>query len=175
MVALEAVRRISPVSYTHLDVYKRQDNWRPWHRVLFRLKAENNYKHLLRLIDPKTITHVHAHTLFSDGVLALKLKRDYGIPYTVTIRNADINVFMRFMVHTWGVGKSIMQNADKVICISPCLLYTSASFAPVLLLLFSDGHIEQARAWVNDYNAGKKTPLYKEMTTADFLDTFFHS
>lgn len=95
------------------------DNWRPWHRVLFRLKAENNYKHLLRLIDPKTITHVHAHTLFSDGVLALKLKRDYGIPYTVTIRNADINVFMRFMVHTWGVGKSIMQNADKVICISP--------------------------------------------------------
>ena len=50
-----------------------------------------------------------------------------------------------------------------------------ASFAPALLLLFSDRHIEQARAWVNDYNAGKKTPLYKEMTTADFLDTFFHS
>ena len=48
-----------------------------------------------------------------------------------------------------------------------------AAFAPVLLLLFSDRHIEQARAWVNDYNAGKKTPLYKEMTTADFLDTFF--
>lgn len=46
-------------------------------------------------------------------------------------------------------------------------------FAPVLLLLFSDRHIEQARAWVNDYNAGKKIPLYKEMTTADFLDTFF--
>lgn len=50
-----------------------------------------------------------------------------------------------------------------------------AGFAPVLLLLLSDRHIEQARAWVNDYNAGKKTPLYKEMTTADFLDTFFHS
>ena len=50
-----------------------------------------------------------------------------------------------------------------------------AGFAPALLLLFSDGHIEQARAWVNDYNAEKKTPLYKEMTTADFLNTFFHS
>lgn len=49
----------------------------------------------------------------------------------------------------------------------------AAGFAPALLLLFSDRHIEQARAWVNDYNAGKKTPLYKEMTTADFLDTFF--
>lgn len=95
------------------------DNWCPWHRVFFRLKAKSNYKHLLRLVDPKTITHVHAHTLFSDGVLALKLKRDYGIPYTATIRNADINVFMRFMVHTWSVGKSVIQNADKVICISP--------------------------------------------------------
>ena len=51
----------------------------------------------------------------------------------------------------------------------------AAGFAPALLLLFSDRHIEQARAWVNDYNAGKKTPLYKDMTTADFLDTFFHS
>lgn len=95
------------------------DNWCPWHRVFFRLKAKSNYKHLLRLVDPKTITHVHAHTLFSDGVLALKLKRDYGIPYTATIRNADINVFMRFMVHTWSVGKSVIQNADKVICVSP--------------------------------------------------------
>ncbi len=50
-----------------------------------------------------------------------------------------------------------------------------AGFAPALLLLFSDRHIAQARAWVNDYNAGKKTPLYKEMTTTDFLDTFFSS
>lgn len=50
----------------------------------------------------------------------------------------------------------------------------AAGFAPALLLLFSDRHIEQARAWVNDYNAGKKTPTYKEMTTTDFLDTFFH-
>lgn len=95
------------------------DNWCPWHRVFFKLKAKSNYKHLLKLIDTKNITHVHAHTLFSDGVLALKLKRDYGIPYTVTIRNTDINVFMRFMVHTWEVGKSVIQNADKVICISP--------------------------------------------------------
>lgn len=95
------------------------DNWHLWHRAFFRLKAKSNYKHLLKLIDTKNITHVHAHTLFSDGVLALKLKRDYGIPYTVTIRNTDINAFMRFMVHTWGVGKSVIQNADKVVCISP--------------------------------------------------------
>lgn len=95
------------------------DNWYPWHRASFRLKVKSNYQHLLGLVDPRNLTHVYAHTLFSDGVLALKLKRDYGIPYNVTIRNTDINVFMRFMVHTWEVGKSVIQNADKVICISP--------------------------------------------------------
>lgn len=65
---------------------------------------------------------------------------------------------------------------EKKVCGTKQLLSgkdLKASFAPVLVLLFSDRHIEQARAWVNDYNAGKKTPLYKEMTTADFLDTFF--
>lgn len=65
---------------------------------------------------------------------------------------------------------------EKKVCGTKQLLSgkdLKASFAPILLLLFSDRHIEQARAWVNDYNAGKKTPLYKEMTTTDFLDTFF--
>lgn len=47
------------------------------------------------------------------------------------------------------------------------------NLAPTLAILFADNHIEQARAWVNDYNAGKKQPLYKEMTTAEFLSTFF--
>lgn len=65
---------------------------------------------------------------------------------------------------------------EKKVCGTKQLLSgkdLGAGLAPAQLLLFSDRHIEQARAWVNDYNAGKKTPLYKEMTTADFLDTFF--
>lgn len=95
------------------------DNFRPWHRAFFRLKAKSNYKHLLQLVDPQAISHVHAHTLFSDGVLALKLKKDYGIPYTVTIRNTDINRFMKWMWHTWRIGRTIIENADKVVCISP--------------------------------------------------------
>lgn len=47
------------------------------------------------------------------------------------------------------------------------------NLVPTLVILFADHHIEQAKAWVNDYNAGKKQPLYKEMTTAEFLSTFF--
>lgn len=104
-------------------------NWHPLHRVLFRKKTHSNYKHLLKHIDPKKITHVHAHTLFSDGILALKLKRDYGIHYTVSIRNTDINIFMKFMVHTWNIGREVLLNANKVICISPA-------------------HVERVQKWI---------------------------
>ena len=47
------------------------------------------------------------------------------------------------------------------------------NLAPTLVILFADHHIEQAKAWVNDYNAVRKQPLYKAMTTAEFLSTFF--
>lgn len=57
--------------------------------------------------------------------------------------------------------RAILQSAE----------YTN--LVPTLVILFADNHIEQARAWVNDYNAGKKQPLYKEMTTAEFLSTLF--
>lgn len=95
------------------------DNWSPWHRAFFRLKTKSNYAHLLGAIDPQIITHTHAHTLFSDGVLALKLKQDFGIPYNVTIRNTDINTFMKFMVHIWDTGRRVLNNAESVVCISP--------------------------------------------------------
>ncbi|MDD7558569.1 MAG: glycosyltransferase family 4 protein [Porphyromonas somerae] len=106
------------------------DNWRPWYRLLFRVKTHSNYKQLLQHVDIKEITHIHAHTLFSDGALALQLNKDYGIPYTVTIRNTDINTFMRFLIHTWNIGKKVIQNADKVLCISPA-------------------HIERVKHWVD--------------------------
>lgn len=57
--------------------------------------------------------------------------------------------------------RAILQSAE----------YTN--LVPTLVILFADNHIEQARAWVNDYNAGKKQPLYKAMTTDEFLNTFF--
>lgn len=95
------------------------DNWRPIHRISFRTKTKSNYKNLIKYIDLTSITHTHAHTLFSDGILALKLYKDFGIPYTVTIRNTDINLYMRYMFHTWKIGKEVMQHAKNIVIVSP--------------------------------------------------------
>lgn len=94
------------------------DNWRPYHKLLFHEKVRSNYQALCSRIDLTTVDCVHAHTLFSDGALALKIKQQYGIPYVVAVRNTDVNTFMRFMVHTWPVGLEVLREAESVVFIS---------------------------------------------------------
>lgn len=62
---------------------------------------------------------VHAHCLFSAGYTARKLSLEYGIPYVVAVRNTDVNVFFRYMLHLRSVGVEILHDAAAVIFISP--------------------------------------------------------
>lgn len=119
-----AVNFQQPASVIHYS-----ENWRPFHRLLFRAKTASNYRALCSLVDLKTIDYVHAHTLFSDGVLALKIKKRYGIPYTVAVRSTDVVVYMRYMVNVWWLGRQVLSEADYVVFISPA-------------------HLKQAPTWI---------------------------
>lgn len=61
---------------------------------------------------------IHAHSLFTNGYIAMKLKQKYNIPYIVAVRNTDINTFFKLMIHLRKIGVSILKNADKVIFLS---------------------------------------------------------
>ena len=91
------------------------------HRLLFHLKINDLVKDVEQKVDLSKVDLVHATTLFSDGAVALKLKKKYGIPYVVAVRNTDINVFMRYMPHLWNVHRQVIREAEKVIFISPNL------------------------------------------------------
>ncbi|WP_455993940.1 glycosyltransferase [Porphyromonas endodontalis] len=151
------------------------DNWAPWHRVSFRHKTKSNYKHLLQAINPLKIKHVHAHTLFSDGVLALKLKKDYGIPYTVTIRNTDINIFMRFMWHTWGIGRSVIENANRVVCISPAHIERVKQWS-ACPIVFTDKVINIPngvnRYWLEHLSCKQNLPQQKDSFNLLYMGNF---
>jgi glycosyltransferase involved in cell wall biosynthesis len=92
---------------------------RPWHRVLFRTKVRTVLRDLLGHIDPGAIDVVHAHFLYSDGAVALKLHERYRLPYVVTVRNTDVNVFMRLRPDLSRLCWSIIANARNVIFITP--------------------------------------------------------
>lgn len=88
-------------------------------RFLFFSKQKKILKSMKSLIDFDNISTVHAHTLFSAGYAAMKIKEQYGKPYIAAVRNVDVNVFfkkMKFLHHT---GIHIMKEASAVIFLSP--------------------------------------------------------
>lgn len=69
-------------------------------------------------VDVNTIKCIHAHTWYSDGGVAHQLHKKHNIPYIVTIRNTDLNLFQKYLIHERAFGRKILANAQKVILIS---------------------------------------------------------
>lgn len=87
-------------------------------RSIFHLKHLKIYKDILKKYDFSKFDIIHAHSLFSNGYIAYKLNKKYHIPYIVAVRNTDINVFFKKMVHLRHLGIDILKNASKIIFIS---------------------------------------------------------
>lgn len=100
-------------------------------RYIFYLKHGKVLNDIKNTMDVKKYDIVHAHSLFSNGYIAHKLKQQYNIPYIVAVRNTDVNVFFSKMIHLRTIGVNIMRNAEKVIFISkPYKEYTIERFIP---------------------------------------------
>lgn len=91
---------------------------KPFHRLFYYMKIKRVFKELENRVYLPEIQLCHAHTLFSDGGLALELKRKYGIPYIVAVRNTDINIFFKYMIHLRPKCTEILKNASKVVFIN---------------------------------------------------------
>lgn len=91
-----------------------------YHRVFYHKKERDVYADLRSQMSTALTSFdlVHATTLFSDGAVALRISKQYGIPYVVTVRNTDINEFLGIAPHTWPVGVKVLENASKIVFIS---------------------------------------------------------
>ncbi|UVD79134.1 glycosyltransferase family 4 protein [Myroides albus] len=87
-------------------------------RINFYHKVKKLNNDLKKLVDLSKIDLIHAHTWYSDGAVAYELFKDCNIPYVITIRNTDMNLFYKFMLHLRKYGEQILQNARKIIFIS---------------------------------------------------------
>jgi glycosyltransferase involved in cell wall biosynthesis len=61
----------------------------------------------------------HAHTLIVNGLIAWLAKRRYGTPYVVTIRNTDVNIFLRRHIVFRFLARKIINSAEILVTISP--------------------------------------------------------
>lgn len=65
------------------------------------------------------IDAVHAHNLFTDGAAALRLKKELGLKYVVSVRMTDISLQYKYMVHRRALAREILTEAEHIIFISP--------------------------------------------------------
>lgn len=92
-----------------------------YHRIFFRAKIRHLWKSLKNLKNPAEFQIVHATTLFTDGALALKIFKEYQIPYILAVRGTDINLFMKYRKDLYWLFKEIIENAAEIIFISESL------------------------------------------------------
>lgn len=93
-------------------------NFRKYDRLFFHIKNNKIYQDIKNTYDINKFDLLHAHSLFTNGYIAYKLKQEYGIPYVVAVRNSDVNVFFAKMIHLRRLGVKILNNADRVVFIS---------------------------------------------------------
>ena len=93
------------------NVYKKID------RYFFKLKEKKIYNDIIKKIDIKNFDKVHAHTLFTAGYIAYKIKKEYNIGYVVSVRSTDITFFKK-RKNLKRIGINTLLESDKIVCIS---------------------------------------------------------
>jgi glycosyltransferase involved in cell wall biosynthesis len=92
---------------------------RPYHRVFFGTKIHTICRQIVKSINPSEFSLIHAHTLYSDGAVALRLHKRFSVPYIATVRNTDLNIFMRFRPDLRWVARAVLRRARQIVFLSP--------------------------------------------------------
>jgi len=88
-------------------------------RLIYFRKQYIIYRETCKEYSQHEFNVIHAHTLFSAGFSTYLVHKKFKIPYIVSVRNTDINVFFKYMFHLRGLGRIIINNAKNVIFLSP--------------------------------------------------------
>lgn len=104
--------------YRDNNNFKKVECYNEIDRYVFHIKHRKILRNLIKEIDINYYRIIHAHSLFSNGYIAMKIKETYGIPYVVTMRDTDINTFFRKMTHLRNMGNKILREARAVVFLS---------------------------------------------------------
>ena len=86
--------------------------------IFFSRKAKRSVPAIEHGVDLKNVNLIHAHTLFTDGSIALALHEKYNIPYVVTLRYSDIEAIWKYEPHLHGMARRILRGAKRVVFLS---------------------------------------------------------
>ena len=119
------------VTSSYVDVRLNYSNWQ---RPFFYLKEQTVLKDFFSIYKKHDFDIVHAHTLFSNGYIALKVKKHWGLPYIVAVRDVDVNIFFKYRINLRAFGVRILNEAERIIFLSPMYRdYVLSKYIPMRL------------------------------------------
>jgi glycosyltransferase involved in cell wall biosynthesis len=86
-------------------------------RYLYFYKQHKILNRLLSKINVKDFDVIHSHTLFNGGWVVYKIKSRFNIPYVVSVRNTDLNDFLKFPFFI-PVARKITREAYAIMFLS---------------------------------------------------------
>jgi len=86
--------------------------------LFFFRKAQRSVPAIEKIADMRSVSLVHAHTLFTDGSIARSLHQKYGVPYVVTLRYSDMEAIWRYEPHLRPMARRILRDAARVVFLS---------------------------------------------------------
>lgn len=123
-------------------------------KILYNHKLNKIMGDIEGRVDLTRVSLIHAHTWYSDGGVALRLSQKYKIPFVVTVRSSDTDVFFRYMFHLRAFGRKILSEADRIIFVTP---------------------IYRSRVLNNDYFVKMRSSLIrKAVLIPNAIDEFWH-
>ena len=87
--------------------------FRKFDRFLFFNKQKKIRRAIEDSIKIRDFDLIHSHTLFNGGWASYKLREKYGIPYIVSVRNTDLNFFLRIPFFKY-IARKIIDAASGV-------------------------------------------------------------
>ncbi len=95
----------------HCECFNKND------RYIYKYKQKKIEKAVCENVNLKEFDIIHSHTLFNGGWVAYQLKKKYGIPYIVSVRNTDINAFLKHNIFR-GIARKIANDAAGILFLS---------------------------------------------------------
>lgn len=106
-------------NYGKEEYVKKVECYNKIDRYFFFIKHKKIVRNIVNLINVDKFDCIHAHSLFSNGYIAMKMKEKFGKPYVVSVRDTDVNTFFKYMKNLNALGNQILKEADAIIFLSP--------------------------------------------------------
>lgn len=143
-------------------------------RILYQKKVKKIVKDIETKVDLSKITFIHAHTWYSDGGVAYELHKKYKIPFIVTVRNTDLNLFLKYFLHERSYGRDILLAADKIITISAVYknrMSDDKRLAPIILEI--KNKVTVIPNGVDPYWIDSKVSVRKQIKNKDVIQLLY--